>query len=495
MDPLSITVSCLTLIGVASKTSVAITTFIRGCRAARSDLTSISGELTQLQLVLELLKDDTDVTDDRIIPQSLQAQILSIIANCSDVVDKVNKVLQKFATKTGPAKWTTYGKTEVDGLRMSLEAHRGSLSLVLELVSVSLSKAIKEDTAATRTDVHDIKQDTSQIPHIMAELAELRVVVAAGGQNYILEQYLDSLTSYAETVCHDVAWDSDGSMHIPLARVSPTSSPKPTPKPTPKPRSENLDQPQEIRELPEPKELRLDSTQGSAETPPEQSRVSSTGLETPGNYEEEFEVSEPTHDPTSSVSTTEASHPEPGDRPGASSNSAIPRASLRPPPPPPKFQLQANSKPCLLANEAPEEPGLSSEAASTSYSPPVKTFSRIVELEPEGTGTASWLIDSPPSLASPSNVKVLSWVPSTAVTLPPHTPDGPRPTSLHPQSPGELNWREPRPRRKLVVIGDRVGKTSLIMCVYPFPVPCLPLPATDALCCRTVPLPRNVFQK
>ncbi|KAK0743449.1 P-loop containing nucleoside triphosphate hydrolase protein [Schizothecium vesticola] len=206
MDPLSITVSCLTLIGVASKTSLAVTTFIRSCRDARSDLTSISGELTQLQLVLDLLKDDADVTDDRIIPQSLQGQILSIIANCSDVVEKINKVLQKHGAKVGPAKWTTFGKTEVDGLRMSLEAHRGSLSLVLELVSVSLSKAIKEDTAATRADVRDIKQDTSHIPQIMAELTRLRAIVAAGdvqsttrNQNYMLERYLDSLTSYAET--------------------------------------------------------------------------------------------------------------------------------------------------------------------------------------------------------------------------------------------------------------------------------------------------------
>ena len=208
MDPLSITVSCLTLIGVAGKTSLAVTTFIRGCRDARSDLTAISGELTQLQLVLGLLKDDTDVTDDRIIPQSLQAQILSIIANCSDVVDKINKVLQKHAGKAGPVKWTAFGKTEAEGLRMSLEAHRGSLSLVLELISVSLSKAIKEDTAATRADVRNIKQDTSHIPQIMAELRRLRAIVAVGdvqfttqNQNYMLERYLDDLASYAETVC------------------------------------------------------------------------------------------------------------------------------------------------------------------------------------------------------------------------------------------------------------------------------------------------------
>ncbi len=63
------------------------------------------------------------------------------------------------------------------------EAHRGSLSsLVLELVSVSLSKAIKEDTSAMRTDMSvDIRKTPRHIPQIMAELTRLRAIVAAGG--------------------------------------------------------------------------------------------------------------------------------------------------------------------------------------------------------------------------------------------------------------------------------------------------------------------------
>lgn len=425
MDPLSITVSCLTLIGVASKTSLAVTTFIRGCRDARSDLTSISGELTQLQLVLELLKDDTDVTDDRIIPQSLQAQILSIIANCSDVVDKVNKVLQKYATKTGPAKWTTYGKTEVDGLRMSLEAHRGSLSLVLELVSVSLSKAIKEDTAATRSDVRDIKYDTSHIPHIMAELAELRAVVAAGGHNYVLEQYLDSLTSYAETVCHDVVWDSDGSIHIPSARVSPTSSPKPTPKLS----SVNLDQPRETGEL-EQGGLRLYPTQGDAETHPNQPSVPSANSEPPNNAEGELEVrvSAPTHGPP------EASPPPSGEHPGTPSPSAISEAPLKPPSTLTDTGiLRSDAGPSLFPGDT-RSSGVSDSGllATRGPSPEVKTSKRI-------------------PVPNPGRDR-------TTLSLP------------HPQAPGHPPLGEPDLKQKLVVIGDSVGKTSLIMCVCPFPV-------------------------
>ncbi|OBS20413.1 hypothetical protein FPOA_06783 [Fusarium poae] len=231
MDPLSITTACIGLIGTVAKTTLAVTNFTRECREARSDLTSINGELSQLQLVLELLRDDTAVSDGQILPESLQEQILSIIDNCSAVVSKIHDVLDKHSSKAGVLKWITFGKNEVIGLRMSLEAHRGSLNLALELVSVSLSKAIKSDTTAIRTDVHDIKQDTSHIPQIMDELTRLRAIVAGGGfpaatigQNYILQQYLDDLTSYAETVCNDVEWETVGSVHT-LSRSSSRSLP------------------------------------------------------------------------------------------------------------------------------------------------------------------------------------------------------------------------------------------------------------------------------
>ncbi|KAH7174067.1 P-loop containing nucleoside triphosphate hydrolase protein [Fusarium flagelliforme] len=230
MDPLSITMACIGLLGTVTKTTLAVTNFTRECRDARSDLASINGELAQLELVLELLRDDTAVSDNTILPESLQAQILSIIHNCSAVVSKINIVLDKHSGEVGVLKWATFGKNEVIGLRMSLEAHRGSLNLALELVSISLSKAIKSDTTAIRTDVHDIKQDTSQITQIMDELTRLRAIVAGGeipsetnGQNYILQQYLDDLTSYAETVCNDVEWETDSSVRVP-SHVSSRSS-------------------------------------------------------------------------------------------------------------------------------------------------------------------------------------------------------------------------------------------------------------------------------
>ncbi|KAK3386519.1 hypothetical protein B0H63DRAFT_467895 [Podospora didyma] len=238
MDPLSISTACLTLLGAVGKTALAVTTFIRGCRDAGADLMSISGELTQLQQVLELLKDDTAVSDNRVLPESLQNQILSILENCTTVLECLNHVLHEHTGKTGAAKWVLFGKSKVAGLRMSLEAHRGSLNLVLALVSVSLSKAIKEDVTAIQTDVLDIqtgvldiKQSTILLPQIMAELTRLRAIVSTGcapsatsGQNFVLERYLDSLTLYAESVCSDVVvWDSDDDLPPPSRRFSTTS--------------------------------------------------------------------------------------------------------------------------------------------------------------------------------------------------------------------------------------------------------------------------------
>jgi hypothetical protein len=230
MDPLSITSACIGLLAAVTKTTLAVTSFTRDCREARSDLTSITGELSQLNLVLELLRDETAVSDDQIIPESLQTHILSTINSCSAAVSKINTILDKHAGKTGVLKWVAFGKNEVAGLRTSLEAYRGSLSLVLELVSVSLSKAIRNDTTAIRTDVYDIKQDTSQISQIMDELVRLRAIVASGGipsatsgQNFVLQQYLDGLTSYAESVCNDVVWETDSSVRA-VSRTSSRSS-------------------------------------------------------------------------------------------------------------------------------------------------------------------------------------------------------------------------------------------------------------------------------
>ncbi|KAL6402266.1 putative group protein [Ilyonectria robusta] len=199
MDPLSITTSCITLIGVTAKTVISLTDFIRTCRDARSDLFSVHAELSELTLVLELLKDDasTIVT----IPQTLQNQVVNIVNKCGAVVDDISALLVKHnGKKNGAMRWAWDGKDAVNALRQSLETHRAALMLAVEAIQLCLVKDIKADTAAIRDESSQVKKNTDEI---LEEVARLRILLSEqtkSGRDFMMERYLDSLTTYAESV-------------------------------------------------------------------------------------------------------------------------------------------------------------------------------------------------------------------------------------------------------------------------------------------------------
>jgi len=136
MDPLSVTAGCLSLLGSVASTASAVTSFIRGCREARGDLTAVTRELSEMNIVLELLRDETETKDSRIIPEKLRIQIVSILGSCEGVLKKINEVLQRHSGQLGAVRWVSDGKGEVASLRQSLEAYRGALSVVLETVGL-----------------------------------------------------------------------------------------------------------------------------------------------------------------------------------------------------------------------------------------------------------------------------------------------------------------------------------------------------------------------
>lgn len=220
MDPLSITTGCLSLLGAIANTTIAISGFVKGCREARRDLTDVSRELSDLKIVLELLKDDSEAVGEAAIPEAMHSQIKSLLTGCHGVILTVDKVIQRHEGRLAAVKWVADGKKEVAYLRQSLEAYRGTLSLTLETVNLSVTKAIKVDTTALKSDTADIKEDTSQI---LAEIARLRSLLSEEQQdNVIMERYLDSITSYAETVYDEAV--RDGSINEGISSTA--SSPK-----------------------------------------------------------------------------------------------------------------------------------------------------------------------------------------------------------------------------------------------------------------------------
>jgi len=206
MDPLSITTACVSLLGAVGGTSVKIITFIRGCRNAQADLACILEELSQLQLVIELLRDDADLlNDNQTLPESLRNRVSALLANCLIILDNIDTVLNKCTGKAGAAKWVMFGKDDIVVLRTSLETHRGALGLMLDLLSISLSMRIQEDTAVVRSTVNNIRQDIRQMPEVMAWLEKIQVMVTridelSVSRHDYNRDYIDSLGSYAETI-------------------------------------------------------------------------------------------------------------------------------------------------------------------------------------------------------------------------------------------------------------------------------------------------------
>ncbi|KAN0091936.1 hypothetical protein V8E51_017783 [Hyaloscypha variabilis] len=223
MDPLSITVTCIGLASTITRTSLVVIGFVKDVRAARSDLDTVSRELLSVKTVLELLADDVNESTNHSIPQTLQKQIVGIVTNYTSVVVDIEETLKKHdgGKLNKAAKWIASGKNDVAKLQSSLEAHKSALEIALDMVNLTLAREIKADTQEILNDTSAIKQDTAQI---LAEIARLQEQLPRGenrrSAGFMLERYLDNLTSYAETVFDPFLDGSDKSR--PTSR--PTSS-------------------------------------------------------------------------------------------------------------------------------------------------------------------------------------------------------------------------------------------------------------------------------
>src|ERR1700750_1224706 len=96
MDPLSITAGCVALITAISTCTKCITSFAVSCRDARQDLASLSRELSDLDMTLNILKDDVDANASHPLPQSLRKRICGIMENCDKVLNELQALVKKY---------------------------------------------------------------------------------------------------------------------------------------------------------------------------------------------------------------------------------------------------------------------------------------------------------------------------------------------------------------------------------------------------------------
>lgn len=218
MDPLSISTACVSLIATLGRILPQIVSFVSVVRDARRDMDAVSRELHSLSLSLGNLRDDSIKIK---YPEGSHRTLITVLGNCDHVTKEIEALLNKMASGNIERRmqWTIYGRDDMNKLRSRLEAHKSAIDIALDMVSIQLISAVKDDTQDLKGDTQAIKQNTAQIPEIrqdtadlLQQLASLRLQIAElerhdGGQGIILQRFLDESTSYAETVSNGADLD------------------------------------------------------------------------------------------------------------------------------------------------------------------------------------------------------------------------------------------------------------------------------------------------
>ncbi|KAF5694138.1 hypothetical protein FDENT_1443 [Fusarium denticulatum] len=211
MDPLSIATGCATLISTIGSLSLSINTFVRTCREARSDLDRVARELLSLQTVLELIQEDV-IDESKTFPKTLERHVSGIIINCNSVVVELQEYITKYGGDSrlkSKAGWAINGQGDVSKLRSNLEAHKAALDLALDMLSLHVTKEIKNDTSEIRNETSAIKDDTAQI---LEEILRLQQRLPnQGGNDCILQNFLEAMTTYTEKALDGASIDGGDS--------------------------------------------------------------------------------------------------------------------------------------------------------------------------------------------------------------------------------------------------------------------------------------------
>lgn len=123
-------------LSAASATSAAIIRFIRSVRAAHADLSAVTRELSDLRLLLELLRDEPDI------PPRLQADVLGLLSACEGTLGAVDAALARCrdSDSSSAQQWAAgASRDEIARLHGRLSAYREALALVLEVAALCVS--------------------------------------------------------------------------------------------------------------------------------------------------------------------------------------------------------------------------------------------------------------------------------------------------------------------------------------------------------------------
>ncbi|KAK4227372.1 hypothetical protein QBC38DRAFT_526817 [Podospora fimiseda] len=199
---LSIVTGCVGLISTIGSVTTSITRFIRTVREAREDLESIIRELTSLKIILNLVQADAS----KPLPGSLTDHLVAIVGSCNTTILDLERVLDKYQDggKRQRGGWAVYGKEYVEHLRARLENNTRSLNLALDYISLASTVETNHIATNIKEDTAEMKKDIAKLLQEIAQLKAQQMGQVEGGKDYILERYLEEMTTYTECALDSV---------------------------------------------------------------------------------------------------------------------------------------------------------------------------------------------------------------------------------------------------------------------------------------------------
>ncbi|KAK0669891.1 hypothetical protein QBC41DRAFT_248818 [Cercophora samala] len=168
------------LLSGISSTSAILTRFIRSVRASHSDLSAVTRELSDLRLLLELLRDEPSI------PLLLQAQMLLLLESCGNTLIRIDSIL---AQCRNASEWSQTGQAQIGQCRENLGLIREVLGLALDILSLDPSQQSNVGSEAS-----NIKES------VKGEVERLRVKTQSNEKHdpdtsEVLDLYLDAVTN------------------------------------------------------------------------------------------------------------------------------------------------------------------------------------------------------------------------------------------------------------------------------------------------------------
>ncbi|KAK4652931.1 hypothetical protein QC762_503680 [Podospora pseudocomata] len=167
------------LLSGISSTSAILTRFIRSVRASHSDLSAVTRELSDLRLLLELLRDEPSI------PLLLQAQMLLLLESCGNTLIRIDSILAQCRNATD---WSQTGRAQIGQCRDDIGLFREVLGLALDILSLDPSQQ------SSASEANTIKEN------VKGEVERLRAKTLSNEKHdpdtsEVLDLYLDAVTN------------------------------------------------------------------------------------------------------------------------------------------------------------------------------------------------------------------------------------------------------------------------------------------------------------